>query len=149
MASVLNLHLIYVIKFGSIVKFLEVFSSPIKSDSFKLSLIKLKNISDLAIFRSGNTEIKIWLSTSRFEHSFTKCSIILKPRIGVTNSCFATINGSTKLSFKIGIQKLNVTIFCTSNSVLSSALNFMTDVFVPQFFLMTLVSCYETAQEKF
>ena len=86
----------------------EAFTSPTKSYLFELSWIKLTNDSDLALFKSGNTEFKIGLSTSRFGYCVTKCSIILKSRTGVATSCFVTINGTTKLSFKLGIQELVV-----------------------------------------
>ena len=74
----------------------------------------------------------IRLRTSRFRYLFTKGSIVLKPTIGIVNSFFITINEITKLSFKLEIQTLNVTIPSLCNSVSFAALYFIPDVFIPK-----------------
>ena len=107
MGSVLNFHLICH-QISGYCQIFEAFTSPTKLYLFELSWIKLTTDSDLALFKSGNVEFKIGLSPSKFGYCVTKCSIILKSRTGAANSCFVTINGTTKLSFNLGIQEVVV-----------------------------------------
>ena len=69
---------------------------------------------------------------SESEYVLTKCSMMLKPIIGVRSFCFVTMKGTLKLSFRFEIQKLNLTIPSISTSVLFAAFIFKSVTFVPR-----------------